>query len=102
MKTLQPDSRLSLALVLALVITSAATLRAQPQLTAAQLAALQPLAPTAVPHSGTFRLLKSPYPGHPYPPLPCLPRDLPPLPIYDLGGGHLLVDDTLVDYDALR
>jgi hypothetical protein len=76
-------------------------LRAQPQITAAQLAALTPLDPTAVPRAGNFWLLKGPR-GTGSPPLPCPPGDMPDAPIYALGGGQFVVDDSQVDYDALR
>jgi hypothetical protein len=92
------------ALLLALAFTLAANtgLHAQSKFTTAQLANLQPLDPSAVPPFGTFWLLKSPDPDHGYPPLPCPPGDMPGLPIYALGDGHYLVDDSQVDYTALR
>jgi hypothetical protein len=52
MNKLQPNSILNLLLVVVLMILPAA-LRGQPQLTAAQLAALTPLDPTAVPSTGS-------------------------------------------------
>jgi hypothetical protein len=77
------------------------TSRAQPQLTAAQLATLTPLDPTNVPRQGTFWYLYGPYPDHPYPPLPCPPTDMPEASIYALDDSHFLVDDAEVDYAAL-
>jgi hypothetical protein len=103
MKKVQPNTILNaFLLALALALAPNAASHAQTTFTTAQLANLQPLDPSAVPPFGTFWLLKSPYPDHGYPPLPCPPGDLPGLPIYDLGGGHFLVDDSQVDYDALR
>ena len=73
MKKVQSDFILKFAFALALVLVSNATLNAQPQITAGQLATLQPLDPGAIPRFGTFWLLKSPDPGRGYPPTPCPP-----------------------------
>lgn len=93
---------LSLALVLVGAAIPATTLRAQPQLTPAQLAALTPLDPGAVPRHGTFWFLLGPNPGRPYPPLPCPPGDMTNAPIYALDDRHFLVDDSAVDWEARR
>ena len=102
MKRMQRSLVFSLALVLAPATIPATTSHAQPRLTAAQLAALTPLDPGAVPRRGTFWFLQGPSPGQPYPPLPCPPGDLTNAPIYALGGGQFLIDDSQVDYAALR
>ena len=72
------------------------------QLTPAQLAALIPLDPTNLPFVGTYWFLVGPSPGCHCPPLPFPPERMPEAPIYALGDGQYLVDDTLVDYAALR
>ncbi len=74
---------------------STPTLLAQPQLTPAQLAALIPLDPTNLPFVGTYWFLIGPSPGNPCPPLPFPPDGMPDAPVYALGAGHYLVDDTL-------
>ena len=66
------------------------TLRAQPQLTDAQLLALQPTPPSLIPSSGTFWSVSRPN----YPPLPWDPY--PGLPVYRLPDGSYLVDDSTV------
>src|SRR5262245_29119010 len=59
---------------------------------------LEPLSPSAVPRAGTFWLMKGPI-GSPMPPYPCLPTNLD-APVYALGDGQFLVDDSEVDYQA--
>jgi hypothetical protein len=109
MKLLQLNSTITItALASALLFTSVPTSHAQPQLTSAQVSSLTaPLNPDAVPKSGTFWLLKGPWQNpddRPFsgPPLPCPPGDLPDVPIYSLGNGQFLVDDSQVDYQALQ
>lgn len=53
-----------------------------------------------LPDSGSFWLAKGPY-GKPLPPYPCLPSYLD-VPIYDIGNGQFLVDDSGFDYGTLR
>jgi hypothetical protein len=92
------------ALLLSVFGALSIPVHAQPQFTPAMLATLQPLDPTNVPLNGTFWLLEGPFGITPCPPLPCPPGDPPGslgIPIYDLGGGHFLVDDTAVDWAAL-
>ena len=96
MKTRRPlqTTILRSVLLVALAIIGAATLRAQPQLTEAQAAALRPTPPNLVPRStGTFWLISHldwpPQPGYPYP-------QYPDLPTYLLPDGSWLVDDTSV------
>ena len=96
MKTrrLQRTAILSPALVVALALICATSLPAQPVLTEAQAAALQPTPPNLVPRStGTFWLITHldwpPQPGYPYP-------QYPDLPTYLLPDGSWLVDDTSV------
>jgi hypothetical protein len=88
--------------ILVFLLGSVGPVPASPNLTPEQLAALTPLAPGAVPRSGTFWLLKGPYPNsrRPYPPLPCPPGDLD-VPIYALGDDQFLCDDSAVDWDAV-
>jgi len=76
---------------------------AQPQITETQAAAMRPLNPAAVPVDGTFWLLIGRDPNVASPPFPRLPAELTGLglPVYDLGGGNLLIDDSSVDYASL-
>ncbi len=53
-----------------------------------------------VPQSGTFWLAGGPD-GKLLPPFPCPPQDLD-VPIYDLGFGQYLVDDSSVDYESRK
>jgi len=99
---LQPSSILNCALVVALAVITATTLRSQPQVTAAQLASLTPLALTNCLSQGNYYYLHGPAPDQPYPPLPSAPLDLPgETPVYDLGGGYFLIDDSAVDWNAV-
>ena len=102
MKKLQHDCLLTLGLIGAFVCASSARLQAQPQLSAAQLAALQPIDASAVPDNATFWLAKGRDPDSPSPPLPSIPGELSAfdLPIYSLGGDSFLIDDRSVDYSA--
>ena len=105
MKTCQLKSFVeNLALSAALGIVVGATAHAQPQITAAQVKALTPLSPWAIPKSGTFYLLNGPDPGRPTPPYPCLPSNLTNLPVFslDMGNRQFLVDDSTVDWQAVR
>ena len=104
MKKWQSASAIAALMLLVVVLgcCSTLTLRAQPQLTAAQIAALTLLDRTNLPRVGTYWRLIGPNPGHPYPPLPCPPKDMLDVPIYALWQGHFLIDDSLVDYAALR
>ncbi|MCE0498786.1 MAG: PQQ-binding-like beta-propeller repeat protein [Methylacidiphilales bacterium] len=61
----------------------------------------QPLDQSAIPKFGTFWFLVGPYPGHPIAPLPCPPADSD-APIYDLGDGQYLIDDSAVDYSQVN
>ncbi len=99
---LQPGSILTLMLALALAGSTAMTLQAQPQITAAQLATLTPLDSTNSFTPGNYWFLVGPDPGRPYPPLPMPPRDVQGAPIYDLGGRNFLIDDSQIDWAALR
>lgn len=74
-----------------LFITSATQAQIQ-----TQTSGLQVVPPDQVPQFGNFYLAKSPS-GDPWPPLPCPPRDLD-VPIYALGNGRFLVDNSDVDY----
>ncbi len=99
---LQPSTILNRALVVALAVTTATTLRSQPQITSAQLASLTPLELTNCLSQGNYYYLHGPAPDQPYPPLPAAPLDLPgETPVYDLGGGCFLIDDSAVDWNAL-
>jgi hypothetical protein len=99
---LQPSSIISPALAVAFAVTAATTLRAQPQITAAQLVAVTPLALTNCLSWGNYYFLHGPYADLPYPPLPGPPRDLPgDTPVYDLGGGIFVIDDTAIDWSAI-
>ena len=93
-----------LALILGFVLITSASLHAMPQTTTAQLANLQPLATEDLPRFGTYWVLKGPIPGKPIPPTPFPPTDLVNLgvPVYAMGNGQFIVDDSQVDYVALR
>jgi Glucodextranase, domain B len=103
MKKLQRDSLLILGLIAAFGYASSASLWAQPQLSVAQLAALQPIDPSALPEDATFWLAKGRDPDSPSPPFPMIPAELSDfdLPICPLGGNAFLIDDSSVDYSAL-
>ncbi len=92
----------SILAVAAFVLASESAWAWPPQITAEQLAAMQPLDSAAVPRFGTFWLLQGPNHGLPTPPLPCPPGDLTNVPIYSLGNGQYLVDDSQVNYEELR
>lgn len=103
MKTPQVQSVIgSIAVLAAFISASNSAWAWPPQFTPEQVASMQPLDPAEVPRFGTFYLLQGPYPGSPTPPLPCPPGDLTNAPIYALGEDHFLVDDSQVDYEALR
>ncbi len=68
------------------------TLRAQPRLTEAQAAALQPTPPSLIPGSGTFWFLSRTN----YPPMPI--DQYPALPLYRLPDGTYLVDDSTIQF----
>jgi len=68
------------------------TLRAQPQLTQAQAAALQPTPPALVPKSGDFYSIS--FPGNPLTPF----DPYPDLPVYRLPDNSLWVDDTSIPF----
>jgi len=91
------------ALWLALGIICIPALGAQPQLSPGRSVGLRPLAPSAIPDTGTFWLLKGGDGSGTSPPLPALPPILKRLnlPVYNLGGGTLVIDDTSVNYAAL-
>lgn len=57
----------------------------------------QALTTGEIPKVGTFYFLNGPSPGQFYPPLPCPPSD-PDLPIYSLGNGLFLIDDSNYDW----
>ena len=99
----QADFLLSFGLVTAFVCAPSACLWAQPQQSAAQLAALQPIDASAVPECANYWLAKEPDPDSPWPPLPCIPTALSVLnlPIYAVGGNSFLIDDRSVDYAAM-
>ncbi|MCX6915585.1 MAG: hypothetical protein NT167_21505, partial [Verrucomicrobia bacterium] len=87
---------------MALAVTATATLRSEPQITAAQLASLTPVALTNCLSPGNYYFLHGPDPEQPWPPLPAAPLDVPgDTPVYDLGGGYLLIDDSAVDWHAI-
>ena len=104
LRNLEPDFLLSLGLIAAFVFAPSACLRAQPQLSAAQLAALQPIDASAAPGCGTYWLAKGRDPGTPSPPRPFIPPELSALnlPIYFLGSNSFLIDDSSVDYAAME
>ena len=70
------------------------------------ISALQQISPDQTPPAGTFWLVKGACPspdGSPTPPLPFIPPDLADLnlPIYSMGTGQFVIDDSAVDYAAL-
>ena len=90
-------------LVAALATVSAGALRAQPQFTPAELAGLTPVALTNCFSQGNYYFLYGPDPERSWPPLPGPPRDVPgDTPVYDLGDGFFLIDDSAVDWSAIR
>ena len=74
-----------------------ATCCIQAQLLTAETDELQPIPHEALPRGGTFWLAKGPN-GHPMPPFPALPPGCSDLPVYSLGNGQYLVDDSEVNY----
>jgi hypothetical protein len=104
MKTPQAQSVIrSIVVLVAFILAANSAWPGPPQITAEQAAAMQPMDPAAIPTFGNFHLLIGPDPGQPMPPLPCPPNDLPDAtPIYDLGGGQFLIDDTAVNWAELR
>ncbi|MCX6915888.1 MAG: hypothetical protein NT167_23060 [Verrucomicrobia bacterium] len=93
----------SIAVLVALVLSGDSAWSGPLQITQAQLAAMQPMDPGALPSFGNYYLLIGPYPDQPWPPLPCPPNDLPEgTPIYDLGEGQFLIDDTGVSWEEIR
>ena len=100
MKTILQAVRIILLAAAACLVSGA---QAQPQITPTQAAAMRPLDPATVPSDGTFWLLDGRVPGGASPPFPSLPPELTGLglPVYDLGGGNMLIDDSSVDYAAL-
>ena len=103
MKNLEPDFLLSLGLIAAFVAVPNACLRAQPQLSAAQLATLQPIDALAAPECGNYFVAKGRNPPLPYPPLPFIPPELKDLnlPMYSFGTNSFLIDDSSIDYAAI-
>ena len=103
MKNLEPDFLLSLGLIAAFVAVPNACLRAQPQLSAAQLATLQPIDASTAPECGNYFLAKGRNAPLPYPPLPFIPPELRDLnlPIYSFGTNSFLIDDSSIDYAAI-
>ena len=104
MKTFQSNLLLNaILLAVAFAFAGSTPSYAQPLLKAAQLANLQPLDQSAVPDFGTFWLLKGRDPDAGSPPFPFIPPELSGLglPIYDLGDGSMLIDDSGVDYAEL-
>jgi hypothetical protein len=99
----QADFLLNLGLIVAFICGPSACLRAQPQLSAAQLTITQPINTSIAPEYGNYRLAKGRDPGLPPPPLPCIPTALRALnlPVYCLGGNYFLIDDSTVDYAAI-
>ena len=79
MKKPRHDCLLSLGLIAAFVCATSPRLQAQPQLSAAQLSALQPIDASAVPENATFWLEKGRDPDSASPPLPAIPAELIPL-----------------------
>jgi hypothetical protein len=93
----------SMVVVAVLTLGASAAWSRSPQISEAQLAAMQPLDPPALPTFGNFWLLVGPDPDQPWPPLPAPPNDLPEgTPIYDLGDGRYLIDDSAVNWEELR
>ena len=82
----------AVTLVVVFALYPPLALRGQPQLTAAQAAALQPTPPSLVPRTGTFWSVSRPD----YPPFPFDPY--PDLPVYLLPDGSYLVDDSSVQF----
>jgi hypothetical protein len=93
----------SIVVVAVLTLGAGAAWSGPPQITQAQLAAMQPMDASAIPAFGNFCLLIGPYPDQPWPPLPSPPNDLPDgTPIYDLGDGWFLIDDGAVNWEEIR
>src|ERR1039458_5279850 len=103
MKNLESDFLLSLGLIAAFVVVPSACLRAQPRLSAAQLATLQPIDASTAPEGGNYFLAKGRNAPLPYPPLPFIPPELRDLnlPIYSFGTNSFLIDDSSIDYAAI-
>ena len=80
-----------------------ARLAAQPVLTPSRIAALRPLVSSAIPGDATFWLVKGPDGNGASPPLPAFPPALSGLglPLFSLGDGNILIDDSSVDYSEL-
>lgn len=86
-----------------LLLCSFLTLQGSPSsFNAGQLPLMTPVPRELLPRIGTYWLLVGPAGGKPCPPLPCPPGDMPDVPIYSLGNGKFLVDDSEVDYEAKR
>jgi hypothetical protein len=98
-----PNFLLCIGLVAAVAFLTKTGLRAQPNLTPEQIAALQQIDSSAVPEFGNYWLVKGRDPDSPMPPLPCIPTALRTLnlPIYALGTNEFLIDDSSVDYTEL-
>ncbi len=61
-----------------------------------QITGLQQVSPQSLPQTGSFyRVQRSDYPPLPFDPYP-------ELPVYSLGNGRFLIDDTSVDYAQLE
>jgi hypothetical protein len=98
------DLLLRLGLLATLMWVPSSRLKAQPQLSAAQLATIQPIDSSAVPLCGTYWLLTRCNPDSAWPPSPCIPTALRALdlPIYALGSNSFLIDDSSVDWAAIE
>ena len=77
--------------IFALLLSSTRSLQAQ--IAVAETDEIQLVSHTSVPHSGTFWMAKGPN-GHPMPPYPGLPPGCSNFPIYALGNGQFVVDDS--------
>lgn len=105
MKTLYRGSFLSIALALGMSLVSSFGQRAAEVRTISSLGVnLRPLDQSAIPPIGTFWLLNGPNPSIPTPPSPFPPQDLIELgvPVYSVGNGQYIVDDSQVNYASLQ
>jgi hypothetical protein len=96
LKTMNPTRTIKSPMIAVLVLAITTSLQAQ-----ISPAGLQEVPRESVPRVGTFWLAKGPTGDGRMAPLPCPPGDLD-VPIYALENGQFLVDDTEVDYDAMR
>ena len=104
MKTPQAYSVIrSIVVVAALILAASPGWSGPPQITSFQLAAMEPMDPSAIPTFGNFWYLIGPDPGQPWPPLPGLPRFLPEgAQVYQVDEGQFVINDEGWDWDGIR